>query len=161
MKSFTPLTIEIYTDGSSTGKVGEGGWGFVILINGSFHYEDSGGALETTNNRMELQAAIEGLEAVYNSFSSESNVTVYSDSQYVTKGITEWYPNWEKKMAKGKQIKNQDLWINFKQLTDQFSSIKFEWVKGHSGIDYNERCDYLAKQAKQEIKNQSSGTVIR
>lgn len=148
--------LEVYTDGSSTGKVGEGGWAFVVLQDGQVVHEDSAGADDTTNNRMELSAMIEGLRYVYKQYTNQS-ATFYSDSQYVVKGMTEWYPAWERKMAKGKTIKNQDLWLEYKQLYDLFVNIDIKWVKGHSGVIHNERCDVLAKQAKEDVRLKRDG----
>lgn len=144
--------IQIYADGSSTGKVGEGGWGFVALDQDEkVIHSGSGGDTITTNNRMELLGVIEGLIWAQKAYSNQP-VKVFSDSQYVVKGITEWYPKWEIKMQKGKQIKNQDLWIMLKSLVDLFTDLEFQWVRGHSNIEYNEICDKLAKAAKQEQK---------
>lgn len=147
------MMLKLYADGSSTGKVGEGGWAFVILEGDKQVLELAGGALDTTNNRMELSGVIEGLRYIYSNYRSDTSITVYSDSQYVIRGITEWFPKWERGIEKGKKIKNQDLWIEYKQLVDLFTDIGFEWVKGHSGVESNERCDYLAKEAKLAIKN--------
>jgi ribonuclease HI len=144
--------FKLYTDGSSTGRVGEGGWAFVIIKDDQLLFELSGGEHETTNNRMELSGVIEGLRYIYLNHSAEVDIIVYSDSQYVVKGALEWFPKWEKDIEKGKKIKNQDLWLECKQLIDLFGSVHFEWIEGHSGIEFNERCDYLAKQAKAMIK---------
>ena len=164
MKSFTfqihtdtiteeiELFFELYTDGSSTGKVGEGGWAYVLLKSGVVLLEQYGGEDNTTNNRMELMGAIEGLRELYGAHGSNSDITVYSDSQYVVKGIMEWFPKWQEEINRGKEIKNQDLWIALNDLFQSFSSIKFKWVEGHAGIEHNERCDYLAKKGKLEIK---------
>lgn len=146
----------MYTDGSSTGKVGEGGWAFVVINNNQVIHEASGGADNTTNNRMELQAIISGLQYIFNTY-GDVRASFYSDSQYVVKGMTEWYASWEDKMAKGKTIKNQDLWLEYKQLYDLFNHIDVKWIRGHVGIIYNERCDYLAKQAKESIRQTRDG----
>lgn len=150
------LLLDLYTDGSSTGKVGEGGWAYVLLQPGMSPemIEDYGGEDSTTNNRMELMGAIEGLRKIYSLYSSQpDSVTVYSDSQYVVKGIMDWFPNkWQEEIARGKEIKNQDLWIILYDLVQLFNNIKFQWVEGHAGIEHNERCDYLAKKGKLEIK---------
>jgi ribonuclease HI len=143
--------FELYTDGSSTGKVGNGGWAFVLIQDSNVVVEKYGGAKDTTNNRMELSGVIEGLRHIYSSYSPNDHVLVYSDSQYVIKGITEWFTAWEKKIAKGKTIKNQDLWLELKTLSDLFTNINFEWIRGHDGNDQNERCDQLAKQGKLEV----------
>lgn len=144
--------FELYADGSSTGKVGEGGWAFVLLKDGNVVLEKYSGEDDTTNNRMELLGVIEGLRYICQNFSSKELITVYSDSQYVVKGITEWFSKWELEIARGKEIKNQDLWVDLKSLSDLFSNLSFQWINGHSGITYNERCDYLAKKGKIEVK---------
>lgn len=146
---------ELYADGSSTGKVGEGGWAFVVLKNKEVIKEDSNGALSTTNNKMELMGVIEGLEYLYTNNLSLASITVFSDSQYVVKGITEWYAGWEVKIARGKTILNQEYWLRFKQLSENFPHVKYQWINGHSGIEYNERCDVLAKAAKKKITEES------
>jgi len=148
------MKIDLYTDGSSTGKVGEGGWGFVVLEDDRIVKESSGGADETTNNRMELQGVIEGLIFIKNKYPSNVFIRVYSDSQYVVKGINLWYPKWKEKIDRGKVIKNQDLWIDLKGIVDLFDNIELLWVRGHDGNVYNEKCDYLAKQAKLLVKEQ-------
>jgi ribonuclease HI len=151
------VDVKLYTDGSSTGKIGEGGWAFVLLDPKLEPIEGFGGEDNTTNNRMELMGAIEGLKEIYRLYGSSPNITVYSDSQYVVKGISEWITQWLVKIERGKEIKNQDLWLILKGLVDLFDSIKFEWIRGHSNIIYNDRCDTLAKQAKLTVKvNRSS-----
>lgn len=144
--------LKLYTDGSSTGKVGEGGWAFVLLAHDKPIHESYGGADETTNNRMELSGVIEGLSYVYDRYPPSIELIIYCDSQYVVKGINEWYPKWEQAMSRGKQIKNQDLWVELKSLIDLFTNTKLKWIRGHSGVEHNERCDVLAKQGKLEIK---------
>lgn len=139
---------QLYTDGSSTGSVGDGGWGFVLVANNEIIYEGSGGAVQTTNNRMELLGVIEGLKYVASQYSTNITIEVYSDSQYVIKGLNEWFPAWETKISRGKTIKNQDLWMDIKALVDLFSNIQLKWIRGHAGHLYNERCDVLAKEAK-------------
>lgn len=142
--------LHLYSDGSSTGKVGEGGWAFVLLDGDTLLTESSGHEDETTNNRMELLALMEGLRYVHQNFSTSTKIEAFSDSQYVVKGINEWYSAWETKMSQGKTIKNQDLWIDYKALVDQFSNLKIKWIRGHTGHIHNERCDQLAKKAKAE-----------
>ena len=146
-------TLEIFTDGSSTGKVGEGGWAFVIINDDDCIYEASGGEDSTTNNRMELQAVIESLRYVYKHYPKNLDFTIYSDSQYVVKGINEWFPIWEDKISEGKEIKNQDLWTDCWSLVCEFPKLDLKWIRGHTGIKYNDRCDKLAKLAKLEVKN--------
>jgi len=137
--------VTIYTDGSSRGNPGPGGWG-VIVDDGDRVIEMGGREDHTTNNRMELTAAIKSLEAI-----SGDEVTVYTDSEYVMKGITEWVHNWQKKgwrTANKKPVLNQDLWQELLFVTEKIKSSgkKLEWkyVAGHAGVDLNERADVIA-----------------
>jgi ribonuclease HI len=133
----------MYTDGACRGNPGPGGWG-VLLVAGDKEREFSGGERDTTNNRMELTAAIKGLQALKRSCA----VAVYTDSQYVRKGITEWVEQWQRrgwKTAASKPVKNADLWRQLDELVrDQ--DIAWHWVKGHSGHPGNERADELANR---------------
>ena len=135
--------VEIYTDGACRGNPGEGGWGVYLSYAGKTK-ELCGGESDTTNNRMELMAAIQGLEALTRS----CQATVYTDSTYVKNGITEWLPNWKannwRTKAK-KPVKNQDLW---QRLDEQASKhdLQWSWVKAHVGIEGNEKADQLANQ---------------
>lgn len=134
--------IQLYTDGSSRGNPGPGGYGAVLLF-GSHHKELSQGFRRTTNNRMELWAVIAGLEAIKN---KEWPVTVYSDSQYVVNSVEKgWLKNWIKTDFKGDK-KNKDLWKHYNELAKSFT-INFVWVKGHANNPYNNRCDELATAA--------------
>lgn len=133
--------IEIYTDGSSRGNPGPGGYG-VILKKNKHYKELSEGFRKTTNNRMELLAAIVGLESIK---SEKQDVTVYSDSKYVVDSINKkWVFGWQKKGFKDK--KNPDLWQRFLKIYPKHN-LKFVWVKGHAGHTENERCDVLAVNA--------------
>ena len=136
--------VVIYTDGACKGNPGPGGWG-VLLQAGSAQKELFGGELGTTNNRMEMMAAIVALEAL----STPCEVTLSTDSQYVRQGITLWIHNWKKrgwKTADKKPVKNVDLWQRLDAALGQHK-IKWEWVKGHAGHPENERCDELARAA--------------
>ena len=134
--------IQLYTDGSSRGNPGPGGYGAVLLF-GIHHKELSQGYRRTTNNRMELWAVIAGLEAIKN---KEWPVTVYSDSQYVVNSVEKgWLKNWIKTDFKGDK-KNKDLWKHYYELAKSFT-INFVWVKGHANNPYNNRCDELATAA--------------
>jgi len=134
--------IKIFTDGSSRGNPGPGGYGVVMLYK-SNRKELSQGYKTTTNNRMELTAVIKALEAIKK---NSIKVTIYSDSKYVVESVEKgWIWNWEKKNFKKKQ--NIDLWKQFIPLYKKFN-IKFIWVKGHAGIKENERCDKLANLAQ-------------
>lgn len=141
------MSIKIFTDGSSRGNPGKGGYG-VVLLSGKHRKEISCGFCITTNNRMELLAVIVGLEAVKK---EKSIITVYSDSKYVVDAIEKkWVFRWEKTSFKNK--KNPDLWIRFLKIYRK-QIVSFVWVKGHSNIKENERCDFLAVEAS---KNNSS-----
>ena len=135
-------TVEIFTDGACSGNPGPGGWGLVLRYNGT-EKELSGSEVETTNNRMELMAAIEGLRAL----TRPMRIHIHTDSTYVKDGITKWIVNWKRngwKTAAKKPVKNVDLW---QALDDALVGHKVEWfwVKGHSGHVENERADALAR----------------
>ena len=136
--------VEIYTDGSCQGNPGPGGWGVILRYKG-VEKELSGYAPSTTNNRMELQAAIEGLKALKRS----THVDLYTDSQYVRNGITQWLPQWKQRnwrSSSKKPIKNQDLWEELDAIT-QKHEVAWHWVRGHKGHPENERVDALAREA--------------
>ncbi len=134
------MSVELFTDGACSGNPGPGGWAALLRYNG-VEKEISGGERETTNNRMEMIAVIEGLSAL----KKTSRVTVYTDSQYVQRGVTEWMKGWK---AKGwpDRIKNQDLWLRIDALVTRHD-VKFVWVRGHDGHIENERVDKLAVAA--------------
>ena len=135
------LPIELYTDGSSRGNPGPGGYG-VVLRSGKHYKELSGGEPRTTNNRMELMAVIVGLEAL---LKPNSEVTVYSDSSYVVNAVSKgWLFDWERKQFDKKA--NPDLWQRFLQVYRRHR-VRFVWIKGHAGHPENERCDQLAVEA--------------
>lgn len=137
-------TVEIYTDGACSGNPGPGGWG-ALLRYGETEKELSGGERETTNNRMELMGAIAALE----SLTKPSAVKLYTDSQYVQKGATEWMPGWVKRgwqTADKKPVKNVDLWQRL-QAAMKPHQVDFIWVRGHNGHAENERVDRLAVAA--------------
>ncbi|GGC02711.1 ribonuclease H [Marinobacterium zhoushanense] len=140
--------VEIFTDGACKGNPGPGGWG-AILRSGTHEKELYGGEPHTTNNRMEMTAAIEALSAL----NQPCKVILTTDSEYLRKGITEWLAGWKRKgwkTASRQPVKNADLW----QLLDQLVSkhqISWEWVKGHSGHPENERADQLANRGVEEF----------
>jgi ribonuclease HI len=137
-------SIEIYTDGACRGNPGPGGWA-ATLESGEHFRELSGAEATTTNNRMELTAVIQALEALKKS----SAVVVYTDSEYVRKGITEWLRAWKARdwrTADKKPVKNRDLWERLDVAAERHS-IDWRWVKGHSGVPGNERVDALANAA--------------
>ena len=136
--------ITIYTDGACSGNPGIGGWGAVILEINKDEIFLNGGNDNTTNNRMELTAAIEALKKIQN----KKNIKLITDSKYVKDGIQSWIINWKKngwKTAAKKPVKNKELWIELDTLISKHS-ITWEWVKGHAGNKYNEKADYLARQ---------------
>jgi ribonuclease HI len=136
--------LDIYTDGACRGNPGPGGWGAVLMHDGR-ERELSGADPATTNNRMELTAVIEALAALKRPVKAR----IYTDSQYVRLGILEWVANWKKrgwKTADRKPVKNQDLWERLDALAAGHE-LEWHWVKGHSGVPGNERCDALANEA--------------
>ena len=144
----TQSTVEIYTDGACRGNPGPGGWGLVLRYGGP-EKTLYGGESHTTNNRMELMAAIQGLEAL----SRPSRVRVTTDSQYVQKGLTEWLPRWQRRgwLTAGKQpVKNMDLWQRLASAAARHE-VHWQWVRGHAGHPENERADALARRAIDEL----------
>ncbi|MBL1148254.1 MAG: ribonuclease HI [Pseudomonadota bacterium] len=137
--------VDIFTDGACSGNPGPGGWGTILRYNGH-EKELSGGTKDTTNNRMEMTAVIEGLKAL----TSPCDVTIHSDSQYVIDGATKWLQGWKKrdwKTAGRKPLKNSGLWKTMDEEMARHHSVKWIWVKGHSGHPENERADQLARDA--------------
>ena len=140
--------VDIYTDGACSGNPGPGGWGVLIEID-SKNIELSGGDKETTNNRMELMAAIKALEEI----DKDYQITLYTDSNYVKDGITSWISNWKKnnwKTASKKDVKNKELWIRLDEAIKD-KNISWVWVKGHAGNAGNEQADYLARSALENL----------
>ena len=140
--------VEIYTDGACRGNPGPGGWG-ALLIAGAHRKTLHGGESETTNNRMELTAAIEALNAL----KGRQTVVLHTDSKYVMHGITEWMANWKKrgwKTTARKPVKNQDLWIALDEAIARHD-IRWKWVKGHDGNPGNEEADALANRGIDEL----------
>ena len=143
--------VEIYTDGACKGNPGPGGWGALLRYK-AHERELSGGEPDTTNNRMELMAAIAGLIAL----TRPCSVKLVTDSQYVMKGIQEWLPNWKKrgwKTASKQPVKNADLW---QQLDEQVNrhEVSWQWVRGHTGHPGNEQADLLANRGVVQAKRQ-------
>ncbi len=141
--------VVVYTDGACKGNPGPGGWGAFLSYKG-VEKELFGGEAETTNNRMELQAVISALEAL----KRPCSVQIYTDSQYVKKGMTEWIQGWKRKgwkTADNKPVKNADLWkqLDLAQVRHQ---IEWRWVKGHAGDPGNERADQLANAGVEQAK---------
>ncbi len=146
-------SLVIYTDGACSGNPGPGGWG-VFMQFGDKEQVFYGGEADTTNNRMEMMATIEALKAVNPKFKGE--ITLWTDSTYVLKGITEWIHGWKKRGWKNsakKAVKNVDLWKELDEINSKFT-VEWKWVKGHAGVDGNERADELARMGVEEIKSQ-------
>ncbi len=147
--------VQLFTDGACSGNPGPGGWGFILRHPASGREKEaSGGMADTTNNQMELQAVIEGLQAL----TMRSQVEVVTDSTYVAKGSREWMPNWKangwrrREGKRFKPVKNVELWQQLDELLSEHQ-VKFTIVKGHSGHPENERCDVLAVEAISTIKD--------
>lgn len=145
--------VEIHTDGACRGNPGPGGWG-ALLVYGGRRKELCGGEAETTNNRMELMAAIQALEALR----EPCTVILHTDSTYVRNGITQWMANWRRrgwKTADGKAVKNRELWQRLDEAAKRHD-IDWRWVRGHSGDAGNERADALANRGLEEAQMRSS-----
>ncbi|MEM6850693.1 MAG: ribonuclease HI [Pseudomonadota bacterium] len=143
------MSVEAYTDGACSGNPGPGGWG-VLLLKDGVEEELKGGAADTTNNRMELQAVIEALKNA----GPAGALTIYTDSKYVKDGVTQWMANWKRngwRTAAKKPVKNQDLW---KALDDAQAplAVEWRWVKGHAGDPGNERADQLANEGMAAVR---------
>ena len=144
----TPPVV-IYTDGACSGNPGPGGWG-VVLLYGAHERDLWGGEAPTTNNRMELTAAIKALEAL----TRPCRVELHTDSQYVRQGITEWLPGWKARgwrTADKKPVKNDDLWRTLDAARARHE-VSWRWVKGHAGHPLNERADALARRGCDEVR---------
>ena len=142
--------VTIYTDGACSGNPGPGGWGAILRF-GEHEKELNGGEFETTNNKMELTAAIEALNALKES----CLVNLHTDSQYVKGGITGWIEGWKRngwKTSAKKPVKNEELWRALEQARDRHN-VSWHWVKGHAGHPDNERADELARQGMEPYKN--------
>ena len=139
--------IEVYTDGSSLGNPGRGGWGVVFVISGKTIKELGGHDKNTTNNRMELTSVIEALKYAIKSHAG-SHIIIHADSAYVLGGVTTWIHNWEKngwRTANKKEVLNQDLWKELISNVREFKGeLSWQKVKGHAGVEHNERADVIA-----------------
>jgi ribonuclease HI len=147
--------VELYTDGACSGNPGPGGWAYILKHPASGKVAEASGAeLVTTNNKMELQAVIEGLSVLQR----PSLVDLYSDSQYVLKGLEEWMASWKAKgwrTAAKKPVKNQTLWLKLDELI-QKHQVRFHWIRGHSEHPENERADRLAVEARERLVHNRS-----
>ena len=146
--------FKAYTDGACSGNPGVGGWGAVLLAEKNNKIikrkEISGGLVDTTNNQMELIAAIETLKAL----KKYTEICIITDSNYVKKGITEWLPSWKKnnwKTSSKKEVKNKKLWEELEELVNR-NKVDWLWVKGHAGNIENERADFLAREEINKMK---------
>lgn len=150
--------VSIYSDGGCLGNPGPGGWA-AVLSSGRHHREISGGEPATTNNRMELTAAIEALNAL----KEPCEVEFFTDSQYVKNGVTAWVKSWKEngwRTKARKPVKNEDLWRAL-DLAASRHTIHWQWVKGHAGNEKNERCDILAHEAMANIQHTFSADQLR
>ncbi len=150
--------IKVFTDGGCSGNPGPGAWSFIILKR-SFQLQNSGSVEATTNNRMELTAVISALtELEARPELQQSKIDLYTDSRYVQRGISEWINKWERNgwlTVSKKPVKNQDLWKKLKNLSGTMK-INWHWLEGHSGHEFNERCDCLVQEEIKKIKYKSS-----
>lgn len=146
----TSMIVDIYTDGACSGNPGPGGWGALMLCNGE-EKELCGGEVETTNNRMEMLAAVQAFQAL----KKPTKVRLHTDSTYLKDGITKWINNWKRngwRTAAKKPVKNADLWQLLEEVMKPHD-VEWHWVKGHSGHPENERADELARQGMAPYKS--------
>ena len=144
----------VFTDGGCSGNPGPGGWAYVILAGGAVS-ERWGAERVTTNNRMELSAVIAALQSILaDPVLAAKRLTVYTDSQYVQKGISSWIASWKRngwRTSAKEPVKNQDLWQSLDSLSSRLT-VDWRWVKGHAGNEYNERCDALTQEAIASVR---------
>ncbi|MDR0688984.1 MAG: ribonuclease HI [Spirochaetaceae bacterium] len=174
------MGIKIYTDGGCSGNPGPGGWAYMIIRGnspnkenrsrlqtsprttkeeGEIITENYGAEFDTTNNRMELTAALESLKALSTLRLPPQDVTVFTDSQYVQKGMSAWIKSWKRngwRTGERKPVKNRDLWERLDELAANFL-IDWQWVKGHAGNRYNERCDQMTRRAVASLLGEKGG----
>ena len=139
------MSYSIYTDGGCSGNPGPGGWAYLILKDGELILEKSGGEALTTNNKMELSAVISSLSFLYENGIREASL--YTDSQYVKNGITNWIFSWKKngwRTSQKGEVKNKEYWVKLDDLNSKLN-IEWNWVKGHAGLKWNERVDELTQ----------------
>lgn len=160
--------IDVYTDGGSSGNPGPGGWAFLVLYPDGSQVERSGGARETTNNRMELEAVIHALEFLRDTQNSAPQkaetskaINLHTDSQYVQLGISRWIHTWLRngwRTSDHKAVKNQELWKRLLELAPHFQ-VRWVWIKGHAGHPHNERCDWLVQEEIRKIKETQANST--
>jgi ribonuclease HI len=146
--------LNIFTDGGCSGNPGPGGWAYVMVQGGQALSEGRGGEKNTTNNRMELLAVISALKALRAMDGVPPQAAVYTDSQYVQKGITGWIHNWKRNAwltSDKKPVKNQDLWKELDALAGDLA-ISWKWIRGHAGNQWNERCDRMTQEAIASVR---------
>jgi ribonuclease HI len=154
IRGATSGPAKVFADGACQGNPGPGGYGVIVRVAGKNDIEMSGGAPNTTNNQMELTGALVGLRQAFQE--GASNIAVYSDSEYLVKGMTSWLAGWERKGWKtstGQPVKNRELWESLSQLA-RGRSVTWNWVRGHAGHSENERCDELAVAAARQASSQ-------
>ena len=150
------LQVTVYTDGACSGNPGPGGWGAILIV-GGHEKELKGGEPATTNNRMELMAAIASLETL----KRPSLVDVHTDSQYLRNGIMTWIHQWKRngwRTSDRKPVKNEDLWRRLEEALERHR-VRWHWVRGHSGHEFNERADRLAREAIAAIRAGAKGAL--
>jgi ribonuclease HI len=158
MENGADIQFKIFTDGGCSGNPGPGGWAYV-MVQKTFQgdkiaAENCGGEKDTTNNRMELLAVISSLKAFKAMKNAPRQARIYTDSQYVQKGITEWIHTWKRnawRTSDRKPVKNQDLWQELDALSAELP-LSWEWVRGHAGNEFNERCDRMTQEAIAAIR---------
>jgi len=146
------VNVTIFTDGGCIGNPGIGGWAFVVVEGDDVIYSANGNEKETTNNRMELTAVTKALE--YCQSVKAEKVTINTDSQYVKNGINEWIHNWKRngwRTASKQPVKNKEYWVRLDELNASMN-VEWKWVKGHAGIDHNELCDSLVREAMEKLR---------
>jgi ribonuclease HI len=155
----TPASAVVYTDGSAEGNPGPGGYGAIVRVPGLPDRELSGGTNHTTNNKMELTAAIVGVSAALDVGARQ--VTVISDSEYLVKGMTRWLAGWQAKgwkTATGEPVKNREYWERLAALAKR-GEVRWQWIRGHAGHPENERCDVLATNAARKAAGRSNASL--
>ncbi len=146
------MNLNIFTDGGCIGNPGIGGWAFAVVEGDEVIYSANGNEKETTNNRMELTAVTKALE--YCQSVKAEHVTINTDSQYVKNGINDWIRNWKRngwRTASKQPVKNKEYWVRLDELNASMN-VEWKWVKGHAGIDHNELCDALVREAMDKLR---------